>query len=46
VLFDKTASLFEKHINILAPETASPGNWHCANRRTFVPYYYCKTAAA
>jgi len=36
VLFDKTASLFEKHINILALETASPGNWHCANRRTLL----------
>jgi len=34
VLFDKIASvyiLFEKYINILALEMASPGNRHCAN---------------
>jgi len=33
VLFDKIASvsLFEKYINILELEMASPGNRHCAN---------------
>jgi len=31
VLFDKIASVFEKYIDILALEMASPGNQHCAN---------------
>ena len=31
VLFDKIASVFEKNIQILALEMASPGNQHCAN---------------
>jgi len=31
VLFDKIASVFEKYINILALEMASPGNRHCVN---------------
>jgi len=33
VLFDKIASVYSigKYVNILALETASPGNRHCAN---------------
>jgi len=31
VLFDKITSFFEKYINILALEMASPGNRHSVN---------------
>ena len=43
VLFDKIASvsLFEKYINILELEMASPGNRHCANCIGALVPHYC-----